>query len=105
MLGLGGLHGFENRHRHNRTERVCRAIGRNLPFLICIRACVSTFFILRGNLLHLIVDMTERGRPSCYDCYDTMYMTEACVTLCYHLDVTVYLILIWTAGLPLQVVI
>jgi hypothetical protein len=100
MLILGGPHGFENRHRHNRTECVCRAIDRNVPFLFCIRACVSTFFILRGILLHLIVDLTERGRPSCYDYYDTMYMT-----LCYHLDVSVYLDLIWTAGLPLQVVI
>jgi hypothetical protein len=85
---------------HNRTERVCRAIDRNLPFLFCIRASVSTFFILRGILLHLIVDLAERGRPSCYDCYDTMYMTEASVTLCYHLDVIVFLVLIWTAGLP-----
>ena len=58
------------------------------------------FFILLGILLHLIVDVTERRRPSCYDYYDTMYMT-----LYYHLDVSVYLVFIWTAGLPLQVVI
>ncbi|PKX91055.1 uncharacterized protein P174DRAFT_282864 [Aspergillus novofumigatus IBT 16806] len=74
-------------HRHNRTECVCRAIDRNLPFLFCIRGCVSTFLVLRGILLHLIVDVTERRRPSSYDYYDTMYMT-----LCYHLDVSAYLV-------------